>query len=357
MTPPKANRLLPMFFLLMVMLLSIAIPTARANSEWVEAIKNNDPEKIQQLIKDGVDIHQAIDIEDENYGRITNALCLAAVYGNSEVVRLLIQKGINLGFAIDRALCEAARFGQLEIVRILIEEYNANYLPGYGGVLPLHYAASGGHANVVEYLLTLAPETANYGEGMTPLQVVFDCSYDGDNQDVIILLLEYGANPSLNGADLLNAALWMRNTGGFTLIFNHSAFNRNLINIQNDEYGNLPLHLACMNELTAVVRLILESRYFNHALINMPNCYGQTPLQLARASGNQEIMDLLIQHGAMSSAANQQDEATAMETTNPPIPIPIPNVRFVTIIYSFIPITIQAVQCASMPFVQSVIAR
>ena len=283
MTPLNTDRLLPMFFLsLMVMLLSIAIPTARANPELIEAIKNNDSEKIQKLIEDGVDINQSIDIIDENYERIIYPLRLAAIHGSSEVVRLLIQNGTDLEFAIDSALDGAARFGQLEIVRMLIEEYNANYLPGYGKrfygeASPLHYAASGGHLDIIEYLSALAPELVNHEAYYnTPLQTVFHCSYDGDNQNVIELLLERGANPNLNGEDLLRSAIWMSNTRGFTLIFNHPGFNRDLINMPDRDR------------------------------------HGQTPLQLALDRGNQEIIALLIQHGVISPGDNQQDEATGI---------------------------------------------
>ena len=263
MTPLKTDRLLPMcFFSLVVILLSIAIPTARANPELVNAIKNNDLEKIQKLIEDGVDINQEIDDKDY-FGRIRNALYLASIYGRSEVVRLLIHNGMNLELTMDSALRGAAGFGQLKIVRMLIEEYNANYLEGRRGEsCPLTYAATGGHLNVVEYLLNLKPETVNYGKDFTPLQAAFDHPYNGKNRSVVELLFRRGANPNLNGAYLLRSAISQDSIHNLALLVNHPEFDRDLI--------------------------------------NMPGHHGQTPspLQLAREIGNQEIIALLIQHEA-----------------------------------------------------------
>ena len=327
MNPLKADRLRPVFFLLVVMLMSVAIPNARANPDLIEAIENNDATKVEQLIKDGVDVNKAIDAWIA-YGRITNFLYLAVVYGNPEIVKLLVENGANINFEEEGgALHVAAKCGHLEIVRMLIETYGVSILSEYAEQLPLHKAVAANHLKVIEYLLNLAPDTINHGE-QTPLIVAFGNLFDIDNQGVIQLLLSHGADPNKNGADLLQLAVSLGNANGLALIFNHPGFNHDLINSIVDGNDNSPLHIACWNKHTTVIQLILKSPEFDHALIDRPNSNGQTPMQLA--DGNPEIVALLTQYVAtleqvesvLPGTENQQDESESI-SDDPDLNTPI----------------------------------
>ena len=132
----------------MVILPSVVIPITRANPDLIEAIENNDVTKVEQLIKGGVDPDEAIDIEHEVSGRITNVLCLASIYGNAKLVKLLIKHGMNINFEETvEALHVATAYGHLEIVKMLIETIEtietcgANPLSEYTGQPPLHETA------------------------------------------------------------------------------------------------------------------------------------------------------------------------------------------------------------------------
>ena len=113
-------------------------------------------------------------------------------------------------------------------------------------------------------------------------------------QETIRLLLLHGADPNINGEELLHAAAIKGNVDGLKLILNHPGFDHSLIN-HVDKYGNHHLHTACEFNQPAVVQLILESPHFDHSLVNTPDSDGQTPLQL---TSNPAIVTLLVQHGA-----------------------------------------------------------
>ena len=291
MNPFKAHRLRPVFFfpLMATIFLRIAISTAWANPELIGAIENNDYKKIVQLIRDGVDLNESINVEVKDCAYVGNVLCLAAAYGNLEIVRLLIQHGMDPNAFANGLLPlhVAARRGHLEIVKMLIGEYGTDPLTltesGHGQEPALHFAATGNHVEVVQYLLDLAPDSVNclsapdYPElSRTPLRNAFNkFAYD-----VVKLLLSYNANP-------------------------------NFIDGTGDSY----LHLACKDGKADIVQLLLEHPDFDHNLVNALNSDSQTPLQLA--SSNPEIVALLTQHGAtLIEPGNQQGEAALPDTEN-----------------------------------------
>jgi len=119
------------------------------------------------------------------------------------------------------------------------------------GATPLHEAADGGNASVVELLLDSGADlNARNGLGSTPLHVA---AYKG-NLSIVELLLRRGADPN----------------------------SRNM-------YGSTPLHEAASNSHAGVVRLLLE----NGADPSIRNKDGKTALNLARESGHVEVAELI----------------------------------------------------------------
>ena len=318
------------FFLSLIatILLSIAIPTVWANPGLIKAIEEGDIETVRQLIEEGVDPNKVIH-DDDGLILFPNALNMAAAYGHSDIVRLLIQCGMNPdNFTTESPLHIAASYGHLPVVRMLIEEYNADPLTlsaaSYGQKLPLHYAAAGDNSEVVQYLLDRAPGTANYSSSpdnpsysKTPLEAAFETF--ADNNQIVQLLIEHGADSITNGLEFLSLAAMTGKSITFALIFNQPEFNRDLINSRVDNHDNSFLHIACMHRSTSIVKVILESHDFDHNLVNMPNFEGQTPLQLS--GDDPEIKALLIEHGATleeqaksvspDNKENQQNKAAA----------------------------------------------
>ena len=319
MNPFKAGRLRPVFLsLIATLLISFKIQTAWANPELVKAIEGGDIKRIQQLIEEGVDIHE-------------NDLCLATKNERPEIIRLLIPHVEN--FCSCPLLNIAARHGYLDIIKMLIEEYGFDPLlfnthcPNQG--LPLHDAANANRVNVIEYLLNVSPSTINFRQdpvrqqGNTVLQQAFRNT--GDYQTIQTLILR-GADPRINGSNLIGAAIILNKVDALRLILDYPEFDHNLLN-SFDQFGSSLFSLACFYQRTAIVQLFLEDLCFNHSLINTPNNQGQTPLQLA--GDNSEIVALLIKNGATpieQAEAIPQLEELSMDENATVIPETLPTV-------------------------------
>ncbi len=244
-------------------------PANPANQELINAAENGNLEGVEAALSAGVDVNYA-DVHGNT------ALILAAAYGHTEMVRLLIEHGADVNRANNygnTALTWAALYGYTEIARVLIE-HGARIPTGehlqrfalqlrarqvlsavFEGNELAYAAARGDTKRVVELLSTLPqaqPLTINHqdGHGMTALHWAAAQGHD----DIIKLLLEFGAN----------------------------------INLQNAQ-GDTPLHLAARNGNLSTVRLLLA----RGANVTMVNRQGQTPLVLAQQYHRSAIVDLL----------------------------------------------------------------
>ena len=208
---------------MMILLISFKLQIAWANPELFEAIKDNDVKKIEELIKNGADLNKVTNTPIESDGtdsqrRVTgDAIVIAAAYGHTEVIQLLIENGSNPNgnshddSSTDRPshtalpLHTATRFGHLEAVQTLIK-LGADPLMHSNDSseeLALHVAAAGGFLDIVKYLLHLNPETINHRSNpsepiysQTPLLAAFQNLRD-DKSGVYRFLLSQGADPNV----------------------------------------------------------------------------------------------------------------------------------------------------------------
>jgi uncharacterized protein len=189
---------------------------------FVEAIKGGDLPQVERL----VDEHPGL-LQSQLPGEISPAL-LAMYYHEPEIARFLAQRGAPLDiFAasgcgkIDqvRRLVEAepglanavaadgfqplglaAFFGQTEIVRLLLELGAAVDSPSRNPmhVMPLHSAAANRHLEICRLLLEHeAPVNATQADDFTPLH---EAAQNGQ-LELVRLLLEYGASVNARKSD------------------------------------------------------------------------------------------------------------------------------------------------------------
>ncbi len=259
-----------------------AMDEAFANDEeLVQAIKNDDKDKVAQIITSGaINPNQILNVRES--GRILHGtpLMIAVEISNIKMVRFLIELGCQPNSMAGNKLplhCAASR-GSLEMVEMFIDEFSSDPLAltaiGDGEALPLHSAASGFHLPVVRYLLSLAPDTINSPSSqscpdysLTPLQYVMN-QLTGSDQNITLIefLLEQGADP----------------------------------NKRADHRGNNFLHLACEIGNIELVRLIVSYPSFDRDLINSANNSNKTPLQVALDNGHTEIAELLEGAGGIT---------------------------------------------------------
>lgn len=100
------------------------------NQQLFEAVYANDIDTIKQVIKDGADVN----IKDE-YGR--TPLHKAALYGYTEITKMLIEKGADVNCEEDTdkvsSIHMTAWYGYFETAKVLIEnKANVNAKTAHG---------------------------------------------------------------------------------------------------------------------------------------------------------------------------------------------------------------------------------
>ena len=171
--------------------------------EYMITRKNNEIEKLKQIIKKHTDIN--IDeylITREKSDEYNPTLFKICKEGNLTDLQIYIEKeniDVNQKNYKGEALIHIASiYGHLPIVQYLIEKKNVDkHVRGYCQRTPLHYASHHGHLKIVEYLVSIgANMEAKTLNGWTPLQAA---SWNG-HIDVVKYLLSKGAKKNvING--------------------------------------------------------------------------------------------------------------------------------------------------------------
>lgn len=145
------------------------------------------------------------DWNDPSDGGVLTHILRATEYGDEEILEQLIpQLSVPIdtpGNDHDTALHLAALYGHFACARLLLEAGSRADVRDEDDALPLHDAAAGGYADLVELLLEYAPECidATDNDGDTPLHN----AARGGAADVIRLLLDKGADPLIQNNDML----------------------------------------------------------------------------------------------------------------------------------------------------------
>jgi ankyrin repeat protein len=114
------------------------------------AVRANDAAHVRRLIRSGADVKRS-----NRYG--LNALTLAAVNGNRDIVAALLDAGADANSTSgdgETVLMTAARAGHVEVVRLLLaRNANPDVREGWRGQSALMWAAAENHGDVVVELL------------------------------------------------------------------------------------------------------------------------------------------------------------------------------------------------------------
>lgn len=170
--------------------LAVAFSSANAGSyeDWFAALKRDDPRTITELLKRGFDPNTI-----DPSGR--HGLFIALHDGSLKAAEVLVawpQTKVEWRSAKDESpLMIAALKGHKEMVRKLIARDADVSKPGWA---PLHYAATGGHLEIMQILLDehafIDAESPNR---TTPLMMAAEYG----SPQAVKLLLEAGADPTL----------------------------------------------------------------------------------------------------------------------------------------------------------------
>ena len=181
--------------------------------------------------------------------------------------------------------------GWRNVVTLLVSVYNcAANCKDAEGHIPLHYAASNGHLEVVKYFIVKLhcdPMDKNeYGE--TPLH--FACRY-GYLIIARYLIREEHCNPSCEDIKNGETPLHYACQGGYLNIAQYLIREEHCNPSCENKYGWTPLHRACTNGHLNIAQYLIREEHCNPSCENK---YGWTPLHRACTNGHLNIAQYLI---------------------------------------------------------------
>ncbi|XP_066483184.1 inversin isoform X2 [Tiliqua scincoides] len=241
----------------------------RTSFMWAAGKGSNDVIRTMLNLKLDIDINMA-----DKYGG--TALHAAALSGHVSTVQLLLKYDAQVD-ATDvmkhTPLFRACEMGHKEVIQTLIKGGARVDLLDQDGHSPLHWAALGGNPDVCQILIEnkINPNVQDYA-GRTPLQ----CAAYGGYINCMVVLLENNADP----------------------------------NIQDKE-GRTALHWLCNNGYLDAIKLLLGFGAFPNHMENNEERY--TPLDYALLGAHHEVIQFMLEHGALSIAAIQDIAAVKIQ--------------------------------------------
>jgi serine/threonine-protein phosphatase 6 regulatory ankyrin repeat subunit B len=212
------------------------------------ASQNSHPRTVNYLIDNGSDA-TVVDADGKT------PLWLASSDGKVDVVNVLLKHGADVD-AIDSAgqtpLMIASFRGYAKTVRLLIDNCAHICIKDKMGQTPLYCASASGHFGVVKLLLDHGADMTPNKEGQTP---AYAASSNG-HVDVLRLLIESGAdviNGDVQGHTLLHTSCYFGRIKTTKLLLEMGAS----INSYNEE-GFSPLYSASKKEHLAIVECLIS---------------------------------------------------------------------------------------------------
>ncbi|KAF8142802.1 ankyrin repeat-containing domain protein [Mycena galopus ATCC 62051] len=244
-------------------------------------------EMVELLLKSGANVNAPAGY----YGTVLQA---SLFWGNQALVQLLINNGADVnveGGQMGNALQAASYLGREDSIQLLIEHgANVNATAGYYGTA-LQAASYGGHEVVVRLLLERgANVNAQGGIYGTALRAASRWGHDR----VVQLLMDHGADVNSRVKFQGRAMqIWMR--GGYEPAGRHLVERRLGIDVNAGgwSYGTA-LQAASRWGDEGLVRLLLD----RDANVNEEGGEYGTALQAAAHGGNKSVVRLLIERGA-----------------------------------------------------------
>lgn len=259
-------------------------------AEIHDAVTGNDPARVVSLLDSDPSL---LELHDEQE---MTPLNLAALNGNAEIARLLIERGadIQAGDADNsQPIHCAAISGNVAIAEMLLESGANINEQDNNGATALMFAAGPGRTEMVRFLLERGCDTGLRNNRGVP------AIFFAGTPEIAALILGKGAN--------VNA---QTNDGDTPL---HSAASRGRVELAKfllrsgadvnarNNAGITPLFCFGGDSALAVVRVLIE----HGADVNHRNEEGARPLHSAAATGSIEIAELLLAHGADINAMDE----------------------------------------------------
>jgi ankyrin repeat protein/uncharacterized UPF0146 family protein len=238
-------------------------------------------------------------VECTIYAPGQTALHLAATYGKTYAVQMLIEKGASVNAVTaykETPLHLASRFGNLETIELLIEKGASVNAVTTNNETPLHLA---GNLETVELLIEKgASVNALTTNNATPSHLASRFR----DLETVELLIEKGASVNAVTTDNETPLHWASEYGKLEtvalLIENGASVNAVTTN------NETPLDLAFKHEDLQTVAFLIEKG----ASVNAVTTDNKTPLHLASIRGDMKTIALLIEKGASVNAVTTDNK-------------------------------------------------
>ncbi|MBR4222180.1 MAG: ankyrin repeat domain-containing protein [Victivallales bacterium] len=231
-------------------------------------------------------------------------LMMACKNGDTELTRFLLEAGADPtapGKGGMTPATIAAKAGNLECLKLLfIEKRDLADKRDQQDHSPLYYAVTGGKMEVVEYLCQAGANvnTLEEDETWTPLLAAIRKG----NEALVKLLLKHGADLDKTTSDG-HTPLYVAITSGQLKMVEAICWRRRRLDY-HWENGFTPLMTAVEAGNAQVVKTLLDCG----ANPNMPDKSGaRYPITIAQENNNLELLELLMQYGAVSRKKAQEN--------------------------------------------------
>eukprot|EP00117_Sycon_ciliatum_P028072 scpid18171/ scgid2366/ Transient receptor potential cation channel subfamily A member 1 homolog len=200
-------------------------------------------------------------------------------------------------------LHEAVNNGNFEMVKFaFVNKVNPNTATLTGDTA-LHIAAGKGHMEIVTFLVNEAKAEIDAADesGNTPLHDAARLN----REDVLLFLLKGGADIDMANADghtpLMKAASWGQKRTVSALL----EAGANVTHKDNEE-KTVFWHAVRGNHIETVQVLSQDPRYLT--FLQLADQFGNTALHLSASLGSLHLTELLISHGAVPDARNDEEK-------------------------------------------------
>jgi ankyrin repeat protein len=273
---------------------------------WTEAVADaySRANSVEQML-DSLSVYQEAAEDDSSYMREVVA-ALPKPGGDFLAMMILCRQDRQVSERsnsqeLNEKLCDAVIDNDLPKALAAIAAGADVNATGSLGFTPLTGAASDGHLELLEMLLTKGAHiSAPSREGMTALHWA---AYS-ERENILLTLIANGIAVNAKDRDGRTALLYVISNQRLSRILIDSGADVNT----KDKYGQTPLHYAARRGSLEIA----EGLIARGADVNSPDAYGATPYHAAGMLCQYEVMRMLIDKGADISAKDC-DGMTALD--------------------------------------------
>jgi len=227
----------------------------------------------------------------------------AVTLGDADQVETMIKDGkvdyYRHNDTGETALTQAIQNEDISMVRLLVKEAIIN-LKNEDGETPLTLSMKKGNPDIIRLVMKRAKASLKNGAGEAPLLLALELN----DLHLLQQLIKNGAdvNRLSNGITPLSQAVVLNNYRAVGYLIRNGA----IINQPNDN-GDIPLYLAIENEYDIITGILIQKSEDAFSDVNWMNRIGDPLLNIAAASGNVEIIRMLIEAGASVNEIDHEE--------------------------------------------------